>query len=466
MSCTHFTFFPLLFHLYKISIYTNTNEQTNKRTNKQTKHKGSSNLVFCQIPNPTKVYNVKRLVKDTKYLSQCATFSGGSHGWFGPSFIGAIVELDDQDESTPTQNSVFSVMEKIVGMNGNSCGPIRNNSIGLELSAVRGIWGIGGIPGSGYNNFIYNDELDINKWPEKGDRMVQADNPELKGAAICPDADTGCVCPAYQAELPSNFNVALARNKSDRYSISWDGTFGKNTGKLRLGDNIQSTLNNTDNSDVSSQQMSSIDALPKIELHRDSVDLGVLRTNISRIEVNDIDIPINITSYYVDTGSPSIYLPSQIYDAIKFEGGINITNITFFIPSLTGVGEIKIDMSTTQELMNDGTFVPAREGSGTLIMGLNIMRYAQTIEFSFAPNPSPYMQILPRSPHLLTPIKEILLSDNGVAGSLTNVSFDIDAYKTPTITTSGGGGGQSMIMTTMTMKIFIAAAVVSTVLLF
>ena len=31
-------------------------------------------------------------------------------------------------------------MEKIVGMNGNSCGPIRSNSIGLELSSVRGIW--------------------------------------------------------------------------------------------------------------------------------------------------------------------------------------------------------------------------------------------------------------------------------------------------------------------------------------
>jgi hypothetical protein len=421
---------------------------------------------------------VKRLVKDNKYLSQCATFSSGNHGWFGPSYIGSIVALDDQDESTPVQDSVFSVMEKIVGMNGNSCGPIRNNSIGLELSAVRGIWGIGGIPGRGYNNFIYNDELDINKWPEKGDRAVEAESEG--GAAVCPDADTGCVCPKYQADLPSNFNVALARNKSDRYAISWDGTFGKNTGKLMLGDNIQSTLNNTNtnNDNVSSSQQIRMDALPKFVLHRDGVDLGVLKTNITRIEINGIDIPINITQYYVDTGAPKIYLPSQIYDAIQFDGGINlpnVTNITFYLPSLTGFGETKIDMSTTQELMNEGTFAPDREGSDTLIMGLHIMRYAQTIAFSFAPNPSPYMQIIPRSSHILTPIKDISLSDNGLAGSLSNVSFDIDAYKTPTITATSGGSTiyvptitrttMTTMTTTFTMSIFVATAVLCTAFL-
>ena len=101
---------------------------------------GSSNLVFCGLPNPTRVFDVKRLVEDNNYLSQCATFANGNHGWYGPSYIGSIVALDDSDESTPIQNSVFSVMEKIVGMNGNSCGPIRSNSIGLELSSVRGIW--------------------------------------------------------------------------------------------------------------------------------------------------------------------------------------------------------------------------------------------------------------------------------------------------------------------------------------
>ena len=286
------------------------------------------------------------------------------------------------------------------------------------------------------------------------------------GVATCPDANTGCVCPQYQTDLPSTFNSALARTKSDKYAISWDGTFGKNTGKLMLGDSTRT--NNTDD-----------DALPKIELFQDGVDLGVLKSNVTRIEINGIDIPINITQYYFDTGAPKIYLPSQVYDAIQFDGGINlpnVTNITFFLPSITGFGsgETKIEMSTTQELMNEGTFAPDRQGSDTLIMGLNLMRYAQTIAFSFAPDPSPYMQIIPRTPHLLTPIKDISVSDNGVAGSLTNISFDIDAYKTPTITTSSAGSIYAptttttttmTIMTTFTMSIFVAAVLCAEFLL-
>jgi len=367
---------------------------------------------------------------------------GGNHGWFGSSYIGSIVELEDTDEDTPTANSVFSVMDRLVGLNGNLCGPIKDGSIGLEQSAVRGIWGIAGmIPGTEYNTFVYNDGIDLSTWPDKGDRMVEAST--NGGTAQCKNEDNkdgdGCQCPVVAATLPTNFNSAFKRRGADRYAINWDGTFGKNTGQILIGNEMNPNWKYGDKA-------------PKIEMIHSA--RGVIKMNVLRMEVNGINIPINLTSYKIDTGSPNIALPQEVYDAIKFDGGKNlpnVTNITFLIPTLNDDGDdnsdnatitaTKLELSATQELMNEGVFIPAPSGSTEnlgnntaeehLVMGLNIMRYAVAIGFVFAPDPQPYLQFMPRTPqHILTSIKEIPVSENGLAGSFTNVTIDLDAYKT------------------------------------
>jgi len=432
---------------------------------------GSSNLAFCNTPNTARVYNVKRLSDEGKLMAQCATFSGGNHGWFGSSYIGSIVELEDTDEDTPTANSVFSVMDRIVGLNGNQCGPIKEGSIGLEQSAVRGIWGIAGIPGTGYNTFVYNEEIDLSTWPEKGDRMVEAST--NGGTAQCKSVDNleGCQCPVVAATLPTNFNSALARRGADRYAITWpDGTFGKNTGQILIGNKMNTNWRYGDQA-------------PKIAMIRSA--RGVIKMNVLRMEVNGINIPINLTSYKIDTGSPKIALPREVYDAIKFDGGKNsptVATITFLIPTLvedsasnsdsaTTITATKLELSATQELMEEGVFIPAPSSSGStenlgnntvednLVMGLNIMRYVEAIGFVFAPTPQPYLQFVPRTPqHILTPYTEIPVSENGLAGSFTNVTIDLDAYKT-----ADPSGGCTYTTTTTRMTVLVAFFIVGSV---
>ena len=341
-------------------------------------------------------------------------------------------------------------MQKIVGMNGNACGPIKEGSRGLELSTGRGIWGLGGTPGLGMNTFVHHHDINTSTWPNMSDWQVyEATNGTLSYSDCHFDDNEGCKCPAFREVLPPNFQEALKRRQSNRWGISWDGTLGYASGKILLGTHVEdndsdgtpdaieeSELENLDSDEVEGYYLSkALSGVPKIDAYLDDKTNARWGTKVMSMDVNGEEATNETIFYVIDTGAPKIYLPGDVYEAILYEladeSTPDVVNITMHFPLYpSGNGTTPINLSATHEMFEEYVFVRAPDNYCCYKLGLYFMRYIETMAVTYPDDKHPYLQLIPRpdGEHVIDSIHELPISPSGLAGSTSNVTLHLDGY--------------------------------------
>jgi hypothetical protein len=255
---------------------------------------GSSSLAFCDYPDPDFVTNSIRITKkDTSsgenvHISQCQKYGAtGSHGWYGETFVGTFESSTTQTAAgtgVKTSGVYYTIMEKAIGIEGNQCGDMKEGSIGLEKSTVRGIMGLA-------RNDIYfiSNEIDESTWT---DTAVQTNN--------CNDGDYLCPTQPIFSGVNSTFLSIIGDYGVSQFAVVWDGSLGKNSGKLLSGEDASKEIpNNT----------------PKNPVETDpSKSMGLWSTNVTGMMVNGKDMEIGTRQYVFDTGSAHISLPYNVFE--------------------------------------------------------------------------------------------------------------------------------------------------------
>ena len=188
--------------------------------------------------------------------------------------------------------------------------------------------------------------------------------------------------------------------------MTWDGTLGKDSGTLLLGDAASSSIEQS---------------APALFLDRKYFDgsggYGVYQTNVSGIELNGEVMPINVTQYVYDTGTPFISLPSAVYDDIYSSN--ETSTVVFSILTVEG-GEAKIEMTITPELLEEGVFQSTFSDTDVHFFGLHIMRYLETVLLNFG-STYPFIKVLPRETFIIDLTTDLKVAEE-LAGSSTNTT--------------------------------------------
>lgn len=361
---------------------------------------GSSSLAFCDYPDPDFVTNSMRLsTKDPSsgervHISQCQKYGAtGSHGWYGESFVGTFESSTTQTAAgtgVKTSGVYYTIMQKAIGIEGNQCGDTIEGSIGLEKSTVRGIIGLA-------RNDIYfiSSEIDESTWTNTA---VQTDN--------CNDRD--CLCPTQPviSGVNSSFlNILGYWGVVRQFAIVWDGTLGKNSGKLLSGDDASKDIpNNT----------------PKNPIETDpSKSMGLWSTNVTGIMVDGTDMEIGTRQYVFDTGSTHISLPSNVFEQVQ-KKELQST-VVFTIPTISGADSSTFTVTVTQELIDANIFRESKTETEIHSFGLNIMRFLNNVLINFDDINQPYFMNVPRKDHILE-LPANLPVTGDLAGSESNVT--------------------------------------------
>ena len=241
-------------------------------------------------------------------------------------------------------------MKKHVGLVGNMCGAIKENSIGIENSTIRGIIGIGA-----NDQYTFSDSINASTWTDIAVSTGQCMS--MLGECQCP--------PSVVSELNSTFLASMAEYDITQFAITWDGTLGKNSGKMLWNKDAEKDIP---------------DNVPKTPIERDaSKSMKLWSTNVTRMEVDGVDMNLTTRQYFFDTGSGFISLPSEVFGSVK-----NGSTVTFTLPTIDSEYSetSSFDITVTQELIDARVFRIATE-TAHHFFGLNIFRYLDNILINF-----------------------------------------------------------------------------------
>jgi len=269
---------------------------------------GSSTLAFCDSSLESSLSSLK-----TDYIS-CNLYGSGNTGYWGFFYKGAIGVGSDLSIDA----AYYSVMDQEVSM---PCG-----------SGLEGIFGVA---------------------------FKQLDQAAESGALDWPSNGVGS-CPASSTDLVGPLMSYLKQDTSEgRLGIYWNGQVGDATGDLYVGSSAES------NSHYSSGTVQ-------------TATLG---------ETGYYDITINTVSFggesytftcdsesapcLVDTGTPVMFVPSDIYNAIS-DGSTGTLSMTLAGPD----GDVTLNFDA--ETLNNNNYLASYD-SGPYIVGLPLWAFYYTV---------------------------------------------------------------------------------------
>jgi hypothetical protein len=319
---------------------------------------GSSTLAFCDTPNPDYVRDIQRVqvfdeFNEPRNLSQCTKYGAGTHGWYGETYTGTI-----ESNGVVSTGGTFAIMNKSVGLVGNQCGPILEGSVGIENStdAVRGIMGIGR-----NDKFMFSDQIIGESWT---DGAIES------GRCLRYE----CECPRPVAKgFYSSFMLSLYYNDIYQFAITWDGSIGKDSGKLLWNEEAESAIP---------------DYYPKIPIVMErKLSNGLFSSNVSAIFVNGVNMNVSTLQYYFDTGSGYISLPSKVYDFVNESDEPSVIDFYYYTLEDWQFGNETFNttffnVTVTRELLDARVFRKSYAGLPKFF-GLNVFRYIDNILINF-----------------------------------------------------------------------------------
>ncbi len=323
-------------------------------------------MAFCDPPNTNYVTDQSRVYiydgeGNPHNLSQCVKYGSGGHGWFGETYTGTIETAGFRHEG-----QIYTIMNTTVGLVGNQCGPILEGSIGIEPNTtVRGIMGTGS-----NDKYAFSDFINASTWTDLAIRTGMC----ISGECVCP--------PPIATGFSSTFMSTLAQNAIYQFAITWDGSLGKNTGKMLWNEHAEKAIPTFN---------------PKVAIEKDPTrNFGLWGTNVTGFAMNWTMTNLPKTMYFLDTGAGYISLPTEIYDNVT-DG----TVVTFFFDTLDWEygNSTEVNITVTQELIDARVFRKAKEG-GIHLMGLNVFRYLDNLLISFN-DTDPYFRATARADHIL-----------------------------------------------------------------
>jgi len=343
---------------------------------------GSSSLAFCEAPNPDYVTELSHVAVydedgESNNISQCMLYGRGDHGWYGNTYTGTIETAGKKGDG-----QIFTIMEKHVGLNGNQCGPIFGESIGLADSSVRGIMGIGR-----NDRYTYSDAINRSTWTDIA-----------VSSGVCGWGECQCA-QSVASGLNSTFLSALNNIEITQFAITWDGTLGENSGKMLWNEDA-------------GKDIPEFKAKVPIEMDPQR-SFGMFSTNVTRMVVDGVDMNVTQRQYIFDTGAGYINLPSEISESIK-DGSV----VTFTMPAMDWEygNTTDFNITVTQELIDAKVFRYVPAGSNSFF-GLNIFRYFDKILINLDEAQPYFLASVRETPILELPAK---LPVGKLAGSISN----------------------------------------------
>jgi hypothetical protein len=169
--------------------------------------------------------------------------------------------------------------------------------------------------------YFISNRIDKSTWTNTA---VQTNN--------CNDGD--CLCPTQPviSGVNSSFLKILGYWGVSQFAILWDGTLGKNSGKLLSG------------GDASKDVPSST---PKNPIETDpSKSMGLWSATVIGMVADAVDVEIGTGQYLFDNGSTHISLPSSVFEQVQ-DKEIPST-LVFTIPTIGGDDSSSFTDTVTQ----------------------------------------------------------------------------------------------------------------------